>query len=713
VTLPRKSKGYKEIIMKYKTKNQGFSLIEVMIAVLVLSVGILAVAKLQSTLMRSGSDANQRTVATSLAQKKIDDLRAFTHLNSTYTWADALALDDSLPKVEVAYSHISGNADLTTYTETGGLIPPSASIPIGSTGYSLNWTVQDYWHTTPLSDPVTTQPAPAPATSDFKRVTVTVGWNNETGDPQSVALDTLITAYSPALTDLSNNSQHGGGPIKVKYTPGLAPDVIKVSIGGGQYKEASKALPDVSHDGDNTLVTFSAVTFTTDEHGNSTADRIDEYSTVNCNCTFSGTGSGYTPSRFAWDNTKKEIYDKQGILVTKTTATENNNGSGTETLLAHVCTQCCRDHHDSVDSSVKYVAGTAASGNHPHYSSSGVSVTSGNYVEACRLKNIDGIRRTFQDWQLKTATVLPNSYLSDNSPSTQNAYKIYVSDYITNSTRNINLPTSLSGRHLTGVPAGESNQIQIRNIYIDDVEQTGTEYEDCVAGIDITDAPCENINAIAITPFTEINLSKLANWTTATNDGAALAGNTSPCPPSDTSNTITCVSNEAIVDEAVDENNYSRGSAHAGSRSGTERIVAYSNPDNTGITGTSALSSGSFETTELEAIVDANHHSDYISVTVDATQTSLGISGAFNFCGGTGGTSNKQALVSDVTIQVNGNNCTTDSSNYEYTCSILSGTTAVITASGANPTNVPGDIGIVNGPINLTANADKIILCAN
>ena len=60
--------------MKRITKSHGFSLIEVMIALLVLAVGILGISKLQGTLIRNTSDANQRTVAVSVAQQKIDDL---------------------------------------------------------------------------------------------------------------------------------------------------------------------------------------------------------------------------------------------------------------------------------------------------------------------------------------------------------------------------------------------------------------------------------------------------------------------------------------------------------------------------------------------------------------------------------------------------------------------------------------------------------------
>jgi len=694
--------------MKKNTAHfHGFSLIEVMIAVFVLSVGILAVAKFQGTLLQSGSETKAKTAALTLAEQKIDDLRSFGQITAgtdcsgaTCSWPAFTASE--LNSKPMAFAYIDENE--------GGRLAPNTTFNLNfnNENYKRTWKVKDK-DSLGMSDKL----------KSMKWVEVSVEWQDQNEETQTVSLESLIPAISPALTDVANPGAGASPtPPNFTYTPGAAPDVIKVAInaGDGQFKETSKVLPDVSHDGVNNLVTFSAVTYTTTANGSS-IDNIDEYATVNCNCTFNASpGLGYTPARFKWDNSKKEIYSARGIVTTKVTG-YGNNGLNSEAV-GDVCDICCRDHHDSnentPEASIKYSPLSnyiAITGDHQHYDSDGVATTSGNYVEACRLKVIDGILSTFQDWQLKTATVLPNSYLSDNSASTQADYKAYVSDYITNYP---SLPTPLSDRNLTDIPTGQSNQIQIRNIYIDDVEQTGGQYTDCIDGIGISDDPCQFTNILAITPFTEINLSKLANWTTANSAGTALAGNPSPCPPADTDGIITCVTNEAIVDEAVDENNYSRGSALAVSPSlpGIERIVAYANPDNTGITGTAALSSGDFETTKDEAIIDANPHSDYISLTVSTNLTALGISGAFKFCGGTGGTSNKQALVNGVIIKVNGDDCTTDSSNYEYTCPILSGTTAIIEAIGSNATNIPVILGLVTGPVNLTANADKITLCA-
>ena len=63
--------------MQIRNKARGFSLIEVMIAVLVLSFGLLALAALQGELFRAGAEAKARANATTLAQQVIEDARAF------------------------------------------------------------------------------------------------------------------------------------------------------------------------------------------------------------------------------------------------------------------------------------------------------------------------------------------------------------------------------------------------------------------------------------------------------------------------------------------------------------------------------------------------------------------------------------------------------------------------------------------------------------
>jgi len=60
----------------HRQKQQGFTLLEVLIALLVLSIGLLGLAALQTTSLRSNQMASMRTTATQLAYDISDRLRA-------------------------------------------------------------------------------------------------------------------------------------------------------------------------------------------------------------------------------------------------------------------------------------------------------------------------------------------------------------------------------------------------------------------------------------------------------------------------------------------------------------------------------------------------------------------------------------------------------------------------------------------------------------
>jgi type IV pilus assembly protein PilV len=65
----------------YRKCEQGFSLLEVMISVLVLSVGLLGIAGLQSSTVRNTLSAQQRTAAITMATSTAEQIRAFYMMN--------------------------------------------------------------------------------------------------------------------------------------------------------------------------------------------------------------------------------------------------------------------------------------------------------------------------------------------------------------------------------------------------------------------------------------------------------------------------------------------------------------------------------------------------------------------------------------------------------------------------------------------------------
>jgi type IV pilus assembly protein PilV len=71
--------------MRMTRKIAGFSLLEVLLAVFILSVGLLGVAGLQLTSKRSNQEAVQRTTATMLARDLAERMRANPGQRAVYT----------------------------------------------------------------------------------------------------------------------------------------------------------------------------------------------------------------------------------------------------------------------------------------------------------------------------------------------------------------------------------------------------------------------------------------------------------------------------------------------------------------------------------------------------------------------------------------------------------------------------------------------------
>lgn len=523
--------------MNIRIKHSGFSLIEVLVALVVLAVGILGISKLQGVLIANSSDANQRTVAVSLAQQKLDDLKSFAQLDFDVdddgvdeTW------DDGLPPEQQSYAFIAdseGGQICPAGIATSTACPDADDlISVGNNYlYSLDWTAVEYYYTEPndlstarTAAEITAAGETVPSSSDFKLATVTVGWDDEDGDTQTINIQSIIDAYAPALTALSDNGKEGGTPPLVEYTPEAAPDVINVEVdtGGDKFRQTSKPLPDAVKTGQdaNTIVTFDVVTYSTyngDLPFDFIADTLEEYVTVDCKCQFSSTNAtARTAAHVRWDSDTNSRHDYEGDLVSKQTATQVDNANDAEEL----CTTCCRDHHDDAtaypDKPV-YVPGTT-SGNHIHYQEDGTteaSQASGDiYVESCRMKRVDGIYRVFQDWQLYDITTMLRSDLADGE-TLQTTYSTYVENFILTEVDPNPDVTATKPDDDTDISTSEGalHQLQSRGVYIDEVYEPETATVSSAYLNYIDDSG--NADRLDKIPFAEVNLTLLANWGSA------------------------------------------------------------------------------------------------------------------------------------------------------------------------------------------------------
>ena len=126
---------------------RGLTLIEVFITLIILTGGLLTLAKFQGTLLFSNSLAKQRTEATMLGQKKIEMLRSY----STLSEYDAIVTDN----------------DSVTGTNAN---------------YLRTWTVTQH---TDIAAPL------------YDDIVLTVTWTDSHGTSHSIELNSIIASYNP------------------------------------------------------------------------------------------------------------------------------------------------------------------------------------------------------------------------------------------------------------------------------------------------------------------------------------------------------------------------------------------------------------------------------------------------------------------------------------------------------------------------------------
>jgi Tfp pilus assembly protein PilV len=136
-------------------RQGGFTLVEVLVAFLVLTLGLLAVIRVQPALRQHAELARQRSEATRLAQQDIEGLRGFVQIGIAGT--------------APAYDAI---------VAAGYAVEPDA---LGSPRYAVERRVD------------------AVSIPNARAIDVTVRWLDRAGEPQQARLTTLIAASDPSL----------------------------------------------------------------------------------------------------------------------------------------------------------------------------------------------------------------------------------------------------------------------------------------------------------------------------------------------------------------------------------------------------------------------------------------------------------------------------------------------------------------------------------
>lgn len=527
-------------------KASGFTLLEVLIALVVLAVGMVAVIQFQNTLLNSATETDKRAMAFQVAEGVMEHARAYEERSEIGNWS----------------------------------LPTSAALSYG--GDSIPFNIQS--QTILLDSGLNTVSSLGEAS--FAELILTVSPQVGSSAETTVQLSTLIGKIHPGEEALLDNSGTGGAQPNVTHVAGQTPDVVPIQLSDTEIRETSKPLPEVVSKNASTEVTFETVVY-----DSSTNKQVqEEFLTVNCVCQLSSVATpsyaNESPYHYRYDVNSESLYVNGGVAGNSSTTGVPYYGTASKKFdQSSFCSRCCAGHHDisAVSSGTLYDGyppfkpNSIASTPHPHYVfdvdtgevSTAVASDGDYYPESCRFRRVDGIFRLFPDWNMDSLTVF--SLTEGASSGALSTYQDYVraklQDVVFNTTSAATYAASV-GVNVSLTP-GSSEQLLARGLYLDDMSYD-SDWQTAMGSV----SPSDYVSGawLSIVPFNEINMTLLAEWSSG-------------------STAVAAVTDEEV--ETVDAllnyyGSYSRGlvTADAGASTADSTLVkASSKFDNTGILG--------------------------------------------------------------------------------------------------------------------------------
>ena len=241
-------------VMRNGRKATGFSLLEVLIAVVVLSVGLLALAALQGALTRSSADAKVRARVAAMLTARIDEMRSGGYGGLVPEGAAA------------AVTSTNGDCDpVNSPDATDWIDCAREQANLGS--LTVNQTITTWYGAASFATPAPALNAQNPRTAQFKRVTLSAIWQDAGGVDHTLQLRSDVSSMS--LTnfivvppDPTGNPM--GGPIVRTINPATA-GVIPIALGSDSTSATTNPSPELVGQGQNQQIVgtrFSVLNYT-------------------------------------------------------------------------------------------------------------------------------------------------------------------------------------------------------------------------------------------------------------------------------------------------------------------------------------------------------------------------------------------------------------------------------------------------------------------